>query len=118
MADFNYARARQTAERLIQKFGQVGAIRRYTITGTDYDPVRTHQDFPCRLVDLDYDDGVIDGTLIKRGDRRVLLSTAGLSIQPEKDDGIIIGGAESSVKDTLPLSPAGTVVFWQIQARN
>ncbi|SOC45758.1 hypothetical protein SAMN05892877_117147 [Rhizobium subbaraonis] len=117
MAPFDYARARSTAERLIAKFGQVGAIRRMTASGPSYDPTLTPVDYPCTLVDLDIDERTIDGTLIMRGDRMVYLSTAGLGIVPELSDKVMIGDVEHAVVSVQPLQPAGTVVMWQIIAR-
>ena len=118
MAGFNYARARATAERLINRYGQDGAIRRIVESGPAWDPVLTPEDMACRLVDLNYEEKNIDGTLIKRGDRMVYLSTAGLTIEPQLSDKVLIGGVEHSIQNVLPLSPGGIIVFWQIQARN
>lgn len=117
MATFDYSRARSTAERLIAKFGQAGAIRRVTSSGPAYDPVQTTTDHACKLVDLDVDEQTIDGTLIMRDDRLVYLSTAGLSIAPELSDKVVIGGVEHAIMNIKPLSPAGVVVFWELQAR-
>lgn len=117
MAGFDYARARATAERLIAKFGQAGAIRRIVASGPSYDPTLTPVDHPCKLVDLDIDERTIDGTLVMRGDRMVYLSTEGLGITPELSDKVLIGGVEHAIKNVLPLAPGGTVVFWQLQAR-
>ena len=117
MPGFSYARSKATAERLISKFGQTGAIRRVVNSGTEWDPVQMTEDFACRLVDLDYEEKNIDGSLIQRGDRMVYLSTAGLTIEPELSDKILIGGIEHAIENVLPLSPGGIVVFWRLQAR-
>lgn len=117
MAGFNYARSRATAERLIARFGQDGAIRRVVNSGPDWDPVQTIEDFACKLVDLDYEEKNIDGTLIMRGDRMVYLSTAGLTLEPQLSDKVLIGGTEHAIQNVLPLSPGGFIVFWQLQAR-
>jgi len=117
MAQFDYARARSTAERLIARFGQSGAIQRIVNSGPSYDPVQTTTDYACTLVDLDVDERNIDGTLIQRGDRMVYLSTAGLSIVPVLSDKVLIGGVLHAIVSVQPLQPAGTVVMWQIIAR-
>lgn len=117
MAAFDYDNARTTAERLIAKFGQKGTLRRITSTGPDYDPVQTSEDFACSLVDLDQSQAHVGDTLIQRGDRMVYLSTEGLSIAPTLADRLLIGGTEHSIVDIQPLSPGGTVVFWQLQVR-
>lgn len=117
MPTFDYARARATAEKLIAKFGQAGVIRRVTTSGPDYDPIISTEDHACTLVDLDYDERQIDGTLIMRGDRMVYLSTKGLSIRPELSDKVVIGDVEHAIKNVMPLAPGGVTVFFQLQAR-
>lgn len=117
MAGFDYGKRRATAERLIAKFGQRGSLRRIVNSGPDYDPVQTSEDFACSLVDLDRSQAHIAETLIQRGDRTVYLSTEGLSVTPTLADKMLIGGAEHAIVDVQPLSPGGTVVFWQLQVR-
>lgn len=117
METFDYGNARVTAERLIAKFGQRGSLRRIVNSGPDYDPVQANEDFACSLVDLDHSQAHVGDTLIQRGDRIVYLSTAGLSITPTLADKVLIGDVEHSIVDLQPLSPGGTVVFWQLQVR-
>ncbi|MBN9034168.1 MAG: hypothetical protein BGO05_16700 [Rhizobiales bacterium 63-7] len=117
MAGFDYTRSRGTAIKLIAKFGQAGAIRRTTVSGPDYDPVTTDEDFPCRLVDLDVEESSIDGTLVLRGDRRVYLSTEGMTIEPLRTDRVLIGGEPHTIVEVKPLQPGGLVVFWELLAR-
>jgi hypothetical protein len=117
MAGFDYTRSRETAVRLIEKFGQRGAIRRATLSGSSYDPVETHLDHPCTLVDLDVEERSIDGSLVLRGDRTVYLSTEGLTIEPLRTDKVVIGSSPHTIVDVKPLQPAGLIVFWELQAR-
>lgn len=117
MAAFDYDKARATAERLIAKFGQKGSLRRTSNSGPDYDPVQVGEDFSCSFVDLDQSQAHVADTLIQRGDRMVYLSTEGLSITPTLAHKLLIGGAEHAIVDIQPLSPGGTVVFWQLQVR-
>lgn len=117
MASFDYAHIRATAARLIAKFGQAGAIRRTTTSGSSYDPETVTTDHACQLAVMQYTDDKIDGTLIMRGDKLVYLSTAGLSIEPSTADKVVIGGEEHAIVNVKPLSPAGLVVFYEIQAR-
>lgn len=118
MAGFDYTRSRGTAVKLIDKFGQAGAIRRTTVSGPAYDPVTVDEDFPCRLVDLDVEAKNIDGTLILRGDRTVYLSTEGLTIAPLRTDRVVIGGVPHTIVEVKPLQPGGIVMFWELTARN
>lgn len=112
-----YPKLRQTASRLIGKFGQAGAIRRTTASGAAYDPETVITDHACQLAVLQYNDDKIDGTLIMRGDKLIYLSTAGLTIEPSTADKLVIGGEEHAIVNVKPLSPAGLVVFWEVQAR-
>lgn len=117
MASFDYARSRATAERLIAKFGAGGFIRRSITSGPDYDPVITHEEYDCQLVTLEYSDKDVDGTLIRNTDKLIYISTAGLTITLEKSDKIIAAGEEHAIENLKPLSPAGIVVFWEVQGR-
>lgn len=117
MATFDYARARATAERLIAKFGTTGAIRRSVKTGPDYDPEITDTDYACTLVTLEYDDAKVDGTLIRKTDKLIYVSTAGLSITLAESDKIIAGGEVYAIEKLKPLSPAGIVVYYEVQGR-
>jgi len=117
MTQFDYTRTRATAERLIAKFGTTGAIRRKVSTGPAYNPTTVATDHPCTLVTLDYDDSRVDGTLIRKSDRLIYLSTQDLTITPALGDAIV-AGAVYRIIDIKPLSPAGVTVFWEIQARS
>lgn len=117
MAGFDYARSRATAERLIAKFGAVGAIRRSVTSGPDYDPEITDTDYACTLVTLEYDDAKVDGTLIRKTDKLIYVSTAGLSITLAESDKVVAAGDVYAIENLKPLSPAGIVVFWEVQGR-
>ena len=128
MTAFNYARTRATAERLIARFGQVGALRRTTSNNDPFNPGMTTADHRCTFAVLDYAKKDIDGSLIRQTDQLVYLSTAGLTISPETQDKLIVGGTwqASPVKlngtvmtivNVKPLSPAGTVLMWELQVR-
>jgi hypothetical protein len=117
MAAFNYARTRATAERLISRFGQTGALRRTTSSADPFNPVQTTVDHACTFAVLDYAKSAVDGTLIRQTDQMVYLSTSGLTIQPETTDLLVVGGSPLTVVSVKPLSPAGTVVFWELQVR-
>lgn len=129
MATFDYARTRATAERLIARFGQTGALRRTTDDADPFNPTQTTTDHPCTFAVLDYAKKDIDGTLIRETDQMVYLSTAGLAIAPETTDRLVAGGAWSgspatyvggspmTVVNVKPLSPAGMVLMWELQVR-
>lgn len=123
---FDYGRARRTADRLITRFGQVGAIRRSTSSsrgdstnslspapGSASEPT----DAPCTLVIVDYSQQERAGTLIKQTDRKALIATKGLAIEPTNDDALVVGGDAYQIVSVAPLAPGGTTVLWEAQVR-
>lgn len=125
-AAFNYARARRTADRLITKFGQVGAIRRSGETGggdstNSLTPVlgasSEPADFPCTLVIVDYTQQERAGSLIEQTDRKALIATKGLTIEPTNDDALVVGGDEYQIVSVMPLAPGAVTVLWEAQVR-
>ncbi|MBE0563577.1 hypothetical protein JQC79_19360 [Ochrobactrum anthropi] len=118
MAKFNYARSVATANRLIDKFGQTGAIRRTETSGDPWNPGTSDTDYPCTLVALDYDQKDVDGTLIKSTDKKVYVAIKGLAIQPTTTDKVIIGGVVSTIVEAKPLNPAGIIVLFEFQIRS
>lgn len=117
MATFDYGRSRAVAERLIARFGMTGAIRRSTRFGPTYDPVVTDTDYVCQLVVMNYEDREVDGALILTTDKKIYISTAGLPITLERSDKIVADGVAYSIEKLKPLSPAGIIVFWEVQGR-
>lgn len=117
MTAFDYTRLRSTAERLIARFGQSATLTRVATSGTAYDPTTTETDYTVTVAVMEYTDRERDGTLIKVGDKKVYLSTSGLSITPGVADKITIGGVEHEIINVMPLNPGGTVVMYETQAR-
>lgn len=113
-----------TATRLIDKFGQAATLKQSTIGA--YDPAtgtasETVTSSTGRVVVTDYDIRQVDGTLIQRGDKRILLSVitgvGAKDVSPVPGDKIVVGNVTYTVVDASPLSPGGTVVMHEIQAR-
>lgn len=120
MAGFDYARSRATADRLITRFGQQGAIRRAGApSGDPWNPTPgTSTDHACILVVLDYAASEIDGTLIRATDRKVYVAAGGLAIEPMESDRVVIGGAALEIVRVTTLAPAGVAVYFELQARS
>lgn len=114
---YDYGKARATAIKLIAKFGTAGVLRRTTDIGTSYDPTQATTDYLCQLVTLEYDLADTNGTTIRQTDRLIYLSVSGMPDDIAASDTIIAEGQEYSIVNVSPLSPGGTVVFYQIQAR-
>lgn len=109
-----YNRARATASGMIAKFGQAGTLRKIT-KGSGHNPTQTTADHACRLLVLGYSNEEIDGTRIQTGDKRVLVSH--MAVAPTLSDRLVIGGESHAIIGIEPLSPAGIVVMWEVQAR-
>lgn len=74
----------------------------HTVTGAVFD-------FPAAL---------IDGTLIQQGDKKVLVSALGLTVEPDTtNDTLEIGGLTHVIVSARKTSPAGTTVLWTLQVR-
>lgn len=114
---FNYPKAAATADRLIKKFGMAGAFIRPTKSGEDWNPTILPVQYPCTAARLEYADSSIDGTMIQAGDRMFYVSTSGVSIEPGTADRFSFDSEDYEIIKVKPLSPAGVVVFWEVQAR-
>jgi hypothetical protein len=118
MSGFDYERSRDTAERLIKKFGRDAVLVKVTDSGVAYDPTQTETEYPCILAVLEYKDKDIDGTLVQRGDKMVYVSTQGLQDALSKQDKIIIDGEVHQIIYPVQINPAGTVVYYKAQIRS
>lgn len=115
MSLFDYIRTQTTASRLIARFGTTGAIRRAASSGDAWNPTQTETDYACSLCVTDYTLRERESALIAATDRKVLISTAGLTIEPTAADQVVIDGTPHEVKRIDPLKPADTVVMWVAQ---
>lgn len=119
MATFDYAESKADADELIEEFGQSGYIRRTPTTGTAYNPTQgTPVDHACTFVVTDYTTREIDGTRVLSTDKKVLLAKGALTIEPLTSDRLLDPAVPGyKIVDVAPLSPAGTVVMYQLQCR-
>ena len=117
MAGFDYGKSAATAERLLSKFGQRGAIRVQGERSDWDDGPAAVTDHPCTLAEMEYETSEIDGTLILANDSRYLVSAIGLTVAPSADAQIVVQGQAMEIVRAKPLAPAGVVVMWTVQAR-
>lgn len=117
---FDYAVMALTADELIAEFGAAATLSR-TVAG-GYDP-ETGISAPesvdvqnITAVCIDFDAKFIDGSLIIRGDKQVFVSAQDVT-PPAAGDKFTWQGAEYSVIAVTPLSPAGTVLLYELQVR-
>lgn len=121
MAAFNYGRSQTTALRLITKFGQDVTIqRKVTSPANPWDPssgTTTSTDYAAKAVVSEFKQGLIDGEAIKYGDKNVIVAAKGLDVEPVTTDALIVSGITYTIVSINPVSPAGTVIVYEIQAR-
>lgn len=117
---FDYGEMAALADEILLEFGAPVILTRTTpgaydpATGTTGGPVSTP--YTGTGAAFDYEAKDIDGTLIKAGDRRVYLSTAGI-VAPRTGDTLAIAGAALTVVAVRPLQPALLAVLFDVQCR-
>jgi len=116
-----YDSAKDTAARLIKRKGQLGAIRRTVTTGGGpSDPTggsTATNDYPARLALFPVSQKDVDGTFIKAGDWRVLVSTEGLTIDPTTTDRLVTSEGVLTIIEPGKFAPSGTVTHYSMVAR-
>jgi uncharacterized ubiquitin-like protein YukD len=115
-----YTSLQETASALIRDKGQLVNVTGYTAGAYDLNTGTTSPTGAfsqlCYAVVLDYSGKDIDGTFIKRGDKKVLLEAKNI-LAPSTTSKISIGGILYTVIACYPINPAGTTVIYKIQAR-
>lgn len=110
---FDYARSRQTASRLIARFGQSATLRQIVNSGTEWAPTQTKTETTITAVDLNERVRDNSGTLVGQTMRTLYVETSA-GVTPGKGDKVLIGGSEHEVSEVRPLSPGGTVIMWEL----
>lgn len=117
---FDYPNLAATAQRLLEQFGMDTTLTR-TVPG-GYDPetgtttgptVTTWTGTGARF---DYTQRDIDGTLIRVGDRRVLIGVDGMTL-PLTGDVVTLGVRSFTVVQASEIAPAGVAVLFDVQVR-
>lgn len=125
MASFSYDRAAASAKRLIDRFGQVGVLRRVVVQGGGpSDPsggIENITEAPVSLVVLPIDAKQVgedmDGATIKTTDVQIYVAAAGLEFEPATTDHIVSVGGTYKVLRCNALAPAGQAVIFDIIGR-
>ena len=122
MAEFNYAKSQQTADKLIVKFGGKlkGKILRETITGgTATRPETTPEEIPCSCVAVDYSIRERQALNVQEGAKRIMISPIGLPVGFELKITDVVqtrdGGKYTIVPPTSKFMPTNLVVFYDVQ---
>lgn len=120
MIAFDYSRPAATAKRLLTRFGQVVTVKRVTPGGYDPATGATTADvtngYSCAGAVMNYASRDIDGTLVQRGDVRVLIAPD-VADAPKTGDTLAAAGRTLTVIRVDTLAPTGTAVLYDVQAR-
>jgi hypothetical protein len=81
---FDWSTVETDITEVITEYGQTGAIR-----------PETGSDVPAKFVVAQYDQQERDGELIQFADRKVYLSTTGITTEPTTSDRLVIAGSPS-----------------------
>lgn len=119
MTAFDYAKTAQTALRLIERFGQTGALRVKGSTGPSHNPTPTPPtDHPAKFVITDFEAKDIDGTRVLATDKKALVAAAGLAVVPEVAHRLLEADGQSySIAGVDTLMPATTPVVYALTVR-
>lgn len=119
MTAFDYARSKASADRLLARFGQTGAVRRTPQTGTSYNPTDgTPVNHTAVFAVIDYSSRDIDGTRVLASDKLIIMGVGTLTITPgSKDEVVEANGGVYRIVRVAPFDPAGTPTHYEIQAR-
>lgn len=121
MASALYGELAQAAVDLLDELGQLVLLTRPG-AGSGYNPDSGFVDegdlevWSASGVEFEYQQREVDGSLIQRGDRRVLIAPD-LGTMPQSGDVLSLGMYRLEVVESRPLQPAGVVVLHEVQAR-
>jgi len=124
MADvFNYVKSRDTADRLIRKFG--GALPRFIVrdvaSGPDYDPVLTSTPFQTFAVRVEFTWKQLQDETVLSTDQRWLVAAGPLDAlgltDVQTSDRLSVDGVELTIVKASPLKPADVNVMYDCQIR-
>jgi hypothetical protein len=117
---FDYTAMRlETVDPLINEFGKDGQLAvNVPATGAPYDSQLDSETlYPVRLVQTKFKKADNNGTLVVEGDVLYLVSTQGVTIDPDLADRMTVGGVTYQVVRIDPLVPGPVIMFWYIHAR-
>lgn len=122
MSDAFYTDLRDgTAAPLITEFGQAITLQ-VSVPGT-FDPITgtesgaTTATYGGFGVVTDYTTREIDGTVIQRGDKKVLATFTDTSVIPLTTHNLLVGSTSYSIQNVNSLEPGGVSVMYTLQMR-
>ncbi len=117
MASFDYSRAQNTSQRLIERFGQPAKLVRHNVIGSLGSKTTTETEYNCTVALFNYTLRERENTLIKQGDMKALVSPLSTDIVPTTSDKLRVRGKTYTIQTAEILSPAGVNVLYKLQVR-
>lgn len=102
---------------LIDRLGRDVIYRTYTVTGTDYNPVRTPVDVTVKAAIFNYHQSERDNGIIQTNDRKIAIS-AGLGVAISKQGEIVDGSVTYTLVDVEDVGPQAEVLMYVAQGRS
>jgi len=116
----SYASNALTAKRLLTRYGQALTITHYDTSDTYDSATGVAESIPSTQSGygaiFDYKNSEMDGTLIEKGDKKLLLSAVDITA-PQLTDIVTIAGIDYTIVSINTLSPGGVVVMYTCQLR-
>ena len=116
----DYAALASRAASLLASYGQSMVLARTTKGTHDFSSgtpaAGSVQTWTGSGVELEFGNHAVDGTLIKFGDKRILLSAPSVA-QPKEGDTLTFSGAAWRVQDAKIVKPGTVAVLYDVQVR-
>ena len=118
--DFDYAGLRdEVVEPLIEEFGKDAtiAVNEPATSGGGSSQIDSETLHPARVVQTQFKKTDNSGTLVEAGDVLYLVSTRGVTIDPDLANRMIVHGVTYQIIRVDPLRPGPVTMLWKIHAR-
>lgn len=113
----NYKALAKTAQKLIRDNGRDFSLLRQSAAN----PAKPWEGSAAPTVEvvqgvfLDQERSMVTGQVVESGRQLVLMPAEGVTSDPQIDDSIDDGGVKYKIQEVLPLRPADTTVFYELQ---
>lgn len=116
---FDYSDILATAQDLIPEFGTTATLRTPgATTGDPWAPTAgTASDTTVKVLFEEWTAAERAGGLVEMGDRKVMVSTQGVSTAPTTADKLVHGGTSYEIVNVMQAAPAGDALFYTLQVR-
>lgn len=117
-----FTNAQATALTLLTKYGEPATLR--VESGSTFDPVTQTNvpgfaDYPVRVYVGNYSGRLNeDGQLVQTNDRKLLVSGAGVTLEPGMSARVVVSGTNYASQNIKPIGGQGVQAIYVIQGRS